>query len=128
MRPYDRRLMRETEGIVVLEPFRATLSVSEAADANCWRQALTIEPGEKHLCEEIYEAPEADTTVRAIDDHFVQVVFAAVIGSNRIKLRSSVDSLTDDELSTWWKSADAKERAYSVRAFAAISPDAASGR
>lgn len=81
--------MRETESIVVLEPFRATVSVSEAADANCWRQAQTFEPGEKTALRRDLRGSGADTTVRTIDDHFVRVVFAAVIGGNRDAVASS---------------------------------------
>src|SRR6266571_7431760 len=126
------QLMFPDESYVILHPDRATIDVVEVAEQNSWRHAQTFQPAEKRLYEEIYEVPGDNTVVRVIDDHFVQVVFVVSRGQSREKaaalVLSSVESLDEATLWRWLGSDKPRERAYAIRALAAISPNEADSR
>jgi len=117
---------------VVFEPLATLLQVIDVADENGWTQVEHFKRDERRLEELVYELPDGETVVRGIDDHFVIVTFAAITGPARAeveaKLRSGGRSLEEATLWQWTKSDNPEERAFALRALAAVSQKAANPR
>jgi hypothetical protein len=124
--------MNDTKIHVVFEPLATLLQVIDVADENGWNEVEHFKRGERQLEELIYELPDVETVVRGIDDHFVIVTFAVITGPARAeveqKLRAGGRALEEATLWQWTKSEDPEERAFALRAFAAISQKAADPR
>jgi hypothetical protein len=117
--------MSETKTYVVFEPLATLLQVMDVADENGWTVAQHFRRGERQLEELVYELPDGETVVRGIDDHFVVVTLAVIIGPSSAKveqkLRAGGRALSEATLWQWAKSKDHEERAFALRAFAATS-------
>lgn len=124
--------MSDTKTHVVFEPLATLLQVIDVADENGWNEVEHFRRGERQLEELIYELPGGETVVRGIDDHFVIVTFAVITGPARTeveqKLRAGGRALDEATLYSWTKSENFEERAFALRAFAAISQKAADPR
>lgn len=124
--------MSETKIHVVFEPLATLLEVIDVADENGWNEVERFQRGERQLQEVIYELPDGETVVRGIDDHFVIVTFAVVTGPAGAeveqKLRAGGRALDEATLWSWTQSKNFEERAFALRAFAAISQKTADPR
>jgi hypothetical protein len=125
--------MSEPKIRVVFRPPAATLlAVDDVADANDWTEAAHFRRAERRNEEVVYELPDGETVVRGIDDQFVAVVFAHITGPKREEaertLRAAGEAMDDALLWQWAESPVPKERAFALRAFAAISDETADPR
>lgn len=124
--------MKEHETLIVFRFPATLLAVVDVADDNDWTEVEHFERAERRNEEIIYELPDGETIVRGIDDQFVAVVYASIEGPNRElaekTLRAAGRALDDVTLWQWTESADPKERSFALRAFAAISDEAADPR
>lgn len=124
--------MSEAKIHVIFEPFATLLQVIDVAAENDWKQVKHFKRGEKQLEELVYELPDGEAVVRGIDDHFVIITLAVITGPARAKveqkLRSGGRALEETVLWQWARSEPPEERAFAIRAFAAMSQKAAAPR
>jgi hypothetical protein len=124
--------MSEAKIHVIFEPLATLLQVIDVADENNWNQVEHFRRSEKQLEELVYELPDGETVVRGIDDHFVVVTFAVIRGPARAeveqKLRAGGRAIEENSLWQWAESSNPEERAFALRAFAAISQKTADSR
>jgi hypothetical protein len=121
--------MSETKIHIVFKPLASLLDVIDVAHENQWNEVQRFKREERQLQEVVYELPDGETVLRGIDDHFVIVTYAVVTGprSSEVeqKLRRGGETLEEATLWQWTQSQDPEERAFALRAFAAISQKAA---
>jgi hypothetical protein len=124
--------MSEIKTHVVFKPLASLLDVIDIAEENRWPEVQRFKRGERQLQEVIYELPDGETVLRGIDDHFVVVTYAVITGPMAAeveeKLRRGGETLEEATLWQWTTSDDPAERAFALRAFAAISQESASPR
>lgn len=118
-----------SEATVVFKSPASLLDVIDVADEEGWQEIEHFRRGERQLEEVIYQLPDGETIVRAIDDHFVIVVFAAISGPARAaaeeRLRRRPRSLEAATLWQWAENPEPEQRAFALRAFAATSQSTA---
>lgn len=124
--------MSETKTHVIFKPLASLLEVIDVAEENHWEEVQRFKRGERQLQEVIYELPDGKTVLRGIDDHFVIVTYAVITGPNGAeveqRLRKGGEALEEATLWQWTQSEDPEERAFALRAFAAISQKTADPR
>lgn len=112
-----------SENIVVFGPTATILSVVDVADENGWPEVERFEQSEKQLEESVFLLPDGETTLRAINDHFVDVIIASVVGPAQdqvvSKLRARRDAVDAAVLWQWAESDVPAQRGFALRAFAA---------